>query len=329
MNKKLNFLRIFIVLVAFSISAKAQTKVKTAQEFVNSLKSNSTIELIAEKYVLSELKSSKNPNISFEDVYNSTGKEVHISNISNLIIDGSFNSNKAELMTEPTYGNVLVFENCKNITIKNIIAGHGPEKGQCLGGVLKFNNCYNVKVEKSILYGSGTYGITASNSEFLKCKDVYIKECTYGIIDFKNVKNFSFNECKFKRNEGFDMLNIEKSSGSFTLVEIESNNTEYGYLFNLKESKINAVSVFIESNKIKKGLCNDWDNFKEIDFFGFTVEGSVDAGLANYLNKKNTDNRLDLQKNGNWIIIKVTIVIKFIIPRKIYFLILNRMEIST
>lgn len=288
-----------VLLLMYNLLAIGQVKVNSAQSFVDNAKSNTEIKLSSDRIVLSELNSSSNPNVFFEEVYGSSGKEVHIKNVKNLVIDGENREGKAHLVTEPTYGNVLVFENCQNITIKNIIAGHGPEKGQCLGGVLKFVDCYMVNIEGAILYGSGTYGITAEKVRRLECKETIIKECTYGIIDFDYVEGFVFEDCKFRKNKEYDMLDLQNSTGSFIRIQVKKNETnDYGKLFSVNNCKLAIDGMFLEQNTFKGGLCNDWSSFTRIDFFGFELTKPMDKGIEKQLQSQAGKNRSDLV--GKW-----------------------------
>ncbi|NJK84014.1 MAG: right-handed parallel beta-helix repeat-containing protein [Saprospiraceae bacterium] len=102
----------------------------------------------------------------------------------------------------------MVFQGCKNIRIEGVRAGHGPEKGGCAGGVFSFEDCQNVTVTNSTLYGSGTEGITASNTQNLRCENSIIEECTYHIATFSNSSNAVFSNCIFRNNEEFSLVNL-------------------------------------------------------------------------------------------------------------------------
>ncbi len=317
---KLYFILFVILAFATTFKLNAQNiKVATAQAFVDKIKSNTTLELSSQKIVLSNISKTSNSNIELTKVYGSTGSEIHIKNVNNLTITGEdfFTKNTAshpELVTEPTYGNVLVFYNCKNITLKYIRAGHGPEKGECLGGVFRFENCTNVNVENSILYGSGTYGITANNVDKLNCTKTTIKECTYGIVDFTKVENFTFTECFFKNNQGYDMITANNCSGSFINTRISQNKTDNGHLFMLTNSRIVLDAVTLEKNTFKSGLCNNWDNFSEIDFFGFASD-NFGGKLFDKILSQRTKNRQDLIQKWNIVSFKPYSQTKQIIPK--------------
>lgn len=217
---------IIAVAVLFSFSALAQKKQKTVivdnvEKFVEAISSNTKIKLKPGKYDVSSI--SKGNNYSeYLEAYD--GEELSISNVTNFTIEG-IGKNKVEIITKPQYGNVFVFNNSTNITIKNVIAGHGPEKGYCTGGVFKFTNSSNIFIENCVMYGSGIEGISGENVNFLDCKNSIIKECTYGIMSFSDSKSITFSNCEFFDNQEFDMVYLNTSNLNFDKCTFRNNKT--------------------------------------------------------------------------------------------------------
>ncbi len=267
-----------------SISIKAQTNkvivVDNANQFVDAIGSDRTIQLKGNTIYLSEVDETKSgEKYIFEEEYD--GHELVIFDVTNLKIIGA-TDNPVKIVTKPVYGDVIVFENCDNITIENVDAGHGPEKGGCSGGVFNFINSKNITINKSILYGSGIEGITAQNVTYLKCNNTIIRGCTYSIITLNNCNNFEFNDCEFSDNEEFDLVNIHNSKtikfyscafsnnrtgtdeySDYSLFnvtnstavslkdcKIESNLTSY---FCKKENTVEMTNTKLENNSFKKG----------------------------------------------------------------------------
>lgn len=133
-----------------------------------------------------------NSSYSWDEVYD--GYQISIEGVENLIIEGA-GSDKTEIVIEDAYADVLVFNNCRNIVIRNIKAGHQIEKGFCQGGVLEFQNTKNVWVDKSILYGCGMEGITTVNVNNLVCTDSTIEDCTYSIVNLSKTEDTYFENC--------------------------------------------------------------------------------------------------------------------------------------
>ncbi|WP_297862567.1 right-handed parallel beta-helix repeat-containing protein [uncultured Acidaminococcus sp.] len=89
----------------------------------------------------------------------------------------------AEIVTEDSYTPVLHFRNCENLRLAHLRIGHFLKKGYCSGAVLNLDNAKNVSMEHLDLYGCGTYGYEARNSENIILSDSVIRNCTYGLVD--------------------------------------------------------------------------------------------------------------------------------------------------
>lgn len=226
--------------------------VDNAEEFVAALGSDRTIRLKGSTIYLSDLSPDKSgPHFRMSKEYD--GYELVIFGVNNLKIVG-MGKKPVKIITRPVYGDVLVFVNATNLTLENIEAGHGPEKGQCTGGVLNFAQCKNVTIQKSVLYGSGMEGITAEDVTNLACQNTVIKECTYSVMTLKNCNEFSFNRCRFVDNQEFDLFNLDGCINVlFEDCDIAENRTglsqhaDYA-LFDVKKS----MSVVLKNCRVRQ-----------------------------------------------------------------------------
>ncbi|WP_051296302.1 right-handed parallel beta-helix repeat-containing protein [Eisenibacter elegans] len=202
----------FLLWMAFglvsSLYAQQTVKVATTEDFLKALGSNRTIVMAPGDYVLSNFEYLGLAD--YREAYD--GYELLLSDFKNLTIKSADAKKPAHLIAEPQYGYVLVFVGCQNICIEGVRAGHGPEKGGCAGGVFSFEDCQNVTVSNSTLYGSGTEGITASNTQDLRCENSIIEECTYHIGTFSNGSKAVFSNCTFRKNQEFSMINLRDGS---------------------------------------------------------------------------------------------------------------------
>lgn len=201
---------LLLVLNIFSLSAaKMQViEVSDEQEFVNALGSNRIVRIKNNSIInLSRVLSDpiNNPNLAIEDVFD--GNQLNVIGLKNLTIEGA-EGMPARLMVSPKYSYVLNFVNCDDITIRNLNAGHGPQRGYCTGGVFRFENCNNIHIYGTFMYGCGTEGITAFNVNNLECVDSHIKECSYSIMTLSDSKNIRFEGCQFYDNKKFSLVNI-------------------------------------------------------------------------------------------------------------------------
>lgn len=183
--------------------------VYSAEEFLEAIGSNTNIRLKAKRFLFSEIQAPpSNPNVRLEKVED--GFKIKILDVKNLKIEGE-PARKPKLLTNTRYAHVLSFENCENIEITAVEAGHGPGRGYCQGGVFEFIKCNKVFTGNSLLFGSGTEGITLDQVKDAKFSRLTIRSCTYGIMTIRNSFDVSFNDCRFTDNREFDLINIYDS----------------------------------------------------------------------------------------------------------------------
>ena len=128
------------------------------------------------------------------------GNTLYIVGLENITIEGT-SGDKGFLMTTPRYSDVLRFEQCRNITIKNMILGH-EEAGDCEGDVLVLRGCKNVTVEKCDLFGCGCIGIYCSKSQNITVSRSDIYGCSMRGLEIFDTKNMSFKNCSIYNNAG-------------------------------------------------------------------------------------------------------------------------------
>ncbi|MCF0149858.1 MAG: right-handed parallel beta-helix repeat-containing protein [Firmicutes bacterium] len=132
-------------------------------------------------------------------------RELVITYVSDLTIRAS-EAGAAELRINNPYCAVLELEQCSNVVLEGLVMGHDVEKGQCAGNVLNLDHCDRITLNRMDLYGCGAYGVHADAVTGLQVNDSVIRECTYGIAEFYSSSGLSFNDCRFKDNNGYSML---------------------------------------------------------------------------------------------------------------------------
>lgn len=218
-------------------NAKYNTvEVANSKEFLENIKSNTRIVLTGSTYNLSDVSQVTNPSIIARKQYD--GVEYVITNVDNLVIEPK-NGVTATILVKPRYSNVLPFENCNNIKIKDITAGHTIEKGYCIGGVINLVDTSEVTIENCKLYGCGTYGIIGDKASNVTAVNTEIYECTYGLVDFSNSKNINLKSCILRDSEDFSMFTFDscenvkvsdskisgnKSDGMFSFISSQDSN---------------------------------------------------------------------------------------------------------
>ena len=248
---KIVFTIIFCLLPAM-VSGQTVIQVKNVNEFVKAIGSDRTLILEKGAYILSDVDPQKRGrNFAFIKAFD--GYELHIFDVMNLKIvgKGTAPDQGSGIVTKPAYGDVIVFKNCKDITIENIAAGHVVEKGYCQGDVFVFENCIDITLNKTLLFGSGIQGILASDTVNLKCIDSRIEECTYHILSLHNCRNASFENCEFKQNKTLELINIYKSS-EVNFVDCRILGNTGNILFYIENSNdVSAINCLIQDNVLQ------------------------------------------------------------------------------
>ena len=162
--------------------------VKTADQFLAAIAPNTEIIVDAELIDLSKASGyGKGGKTYYTWMDSFDGPELYITGVTNLTVRGAGEDRTAVVISAtPRYADVLSFENCSNIQISGLTAGHTKEPGYCAGGVLCFENCQDILVENCGLFGCGILGVTAYSSKNIQIVNNEIYECSVGGVEFTN-----------------------------------------------------------------------------------------------------------------------------------------------
>ena len=229
--------------------------VDTVDDFLSVLGSDRTVILAAGEYNLTHASDYGGPGTayySWEEVFD--GYELVIDHLENLTIVGEGGAEAVSIVTEPRYANVLRFDDCRTVVLDAFTAGHTVEQGTCVGGVLYFDSCANAFVNGCVLYGCGTVGITAFNSNKVFAQDTTIKECSYGAIKSQGSFDVRFTDGKI-----YD-CGLKTDTGCFNLLDVV---TTTGFAVHNTEIYGNRAMVFLNtsnSNGVELRGCKVRDN---------------------------------------------------------------------
>ena len=187
--------------VSVSKGADGMVHVSTVDEFLAAIASDTEIYLEDGVFDLSTAGNygvAGGDNYVWYDTY-VDGPQLVISGVKNLSITGG-GADKASIQAVPRYAEVLAFENCENISLKDFTAGHTQAPGHCTGGVVYFANSSDLSVEGCSLYGCGVWGITLSGCENMTVKNTEIYDCSYGDLNFASSKNIRLENCDIHDN---------------------------------------------------------------------------------------------------------------------------------
>lgn len=135
------------------------------------------------------------------------GVELVVRDVEGLSIRGeSDNCADADLVADPRYAAVMTFDACDKLVLSGLTMGH-TNRGDCWGSVIELVSCDGVILDNMDLYGCGVIGINLEYcSNFLRCSDVTIRECSQGPLGCANSRGeWKFYNCKL----------IDSQSGGF------------------------------------------------------------------------------------------------------------------
>lgn len=205
---------------------------------------------------------------TWEEVYDGFQLVVHNSENLTLCADDADNTS---VITTPRYAQVILFDGCTNITVKDITLGHTPE-GVCGGAVLEFDNCTGCTVDDCHLYGCGIWGVSILYSSDMTVTDSDIYSCSYGAVNVSDSASITVTDCDIHDCGKADdpcvaMINLTSCSGvTVTETEVERCTATYFVYGEL----CNAVSV--QGCELK-----DSSFFSAVFYTGdsgFTVDGN-------------------------------------------------------
>ena len=156
--------------------------------------------------------------------------ELTVAGLRELTIASADPEHPALIVCEPRYANVIAFFNCKNLSLRDVVMGHTPEPGFCMGAVLRLDYCSNALVEGCELYGCGTYGVTAESTWGLRIDRSEIRDCTFGCLDFAYVSDAFVLDTSFHDCEGYTMFCLSGSIVEFTGCDFRNLEADFLYL---------------------------------------------------------------------------------------------------
>lgn len=172
-----------------------EVRVSTADELLAAIAPNTTILLEAGIYDLSSAVDYGGPGNDWyfwDSDYD--GYTLKITDVQGLTLAG-MGKGETIVTASPRYAAVFRFQDCRDLTIRGITAGHSEGPGFCSGNVLDFIFCENVSVEDCGLYGCGVLGIWGTSCAGFNVKNTDIYECSNGAAEFSGCSGVAFEGC--------------------------------------------------------------------------------------------------------------------------------------
>lgn len=192
-----------------------EVTVSTVDEFLAAIASDTTIRLEPGTY---DLSAATDYGTLYEGgwyTWDEThdGWELVLEEVENLTIAGTAAA-EVILSAVPRYADVIVFEDCANVTVENITAGHTIEPGVCMGGVLYLDGTEGFTVRGSALYGCGVLGIQAVDCDNILAEDTAIYECSYGAVQTESCRDVRVVDCSVYDCEGYGLFQFLNTYGA-------------------------------------------------------------------------------------------------------------------
>lgn len=122
--------------------------------------------------------------------------ELTIQGVDGLTIRGA-GKGTTTLIADSRWANVLSLEGCSSVTLTDMTLGHREQVDLCEGGVVRLGSSKDVTLQGLGLYGCGTLGVMAFQSENVTVADCEIYECSLGAIQLSSNQNVTISGTEF------------------------------------------------------------------------------------------------------------------------------------
>lgn len=195
----------------------------------------------------------------------SDGRQLVLKGFHKLTIQGG---KDCEILVSPRYSYIFRFVDCEEIILDNLTLGH-TQGGYCEGGVLGLESCTYVDIYRCDLYGCGTYGIDATDCTSIYMAASIIRDCSYGIMVLRGVREFNAENCDFYRNREFDLISANGSCTGIMFYNCRFSKNQ-GILFDLD------IDIRLEDCEVHHDLTR-LGSMSEVSDAGTTWDGkSID-----------------------------------------------------
>lgn len=176
-----------------------QVKAATVDELLAAIGSDTAIVLTQPMYDLSTAsdygKTGTSDCYAWQETFD--GWELVITGVDNFSIIGADGKENHTISAVPRYADVISFDHCSNVLVKDFTAGHTTEPGYCSGGVLNYQNCSYAVVDSCNLYGCGILGVLTYEVKDFYLVNSCIYECSQGGIYCAATDNLMIGGCTF------------------------------------------------------------------------------------------------------------------------------------
>lgn len=240
---------------ASAVTAEGAVIVTNVDEFLDAIASDTTIILEPGTYNLTDAKhygfTAEGAAYGWEPVYD--GYMLTLRGVQNLTVRGS-GMVSTNLVTDPRYADVLLLQNCTNITLEDFTAGH-TELGECSGGVLNLQGSSGISMNRLGLFGCGIIGVRAEMCSDLLVSGCHIYECTSTGITLDtctraDITGTVLNDIHREdiSGTGYTFFDINNSQ-DITIDRCEASDTSPWYLMQATNSSVTLKNTIFKNNR--------------------------------------------------------------------------------
>ena len=228
----------------------------TVDEFLAAIAPDTTIVLTGGTYRLcdaSDYGLAGGQYYSWSEVKDGYG--LRLNGLENFRLIGS---GTTRIEADPRDAEVIDAEHCIGLVLSGLTVGHTEKPEKCSGAVIRMNACQDLRIENCALYGCGTWGVTAWNSEGLTVANSVIYECSSGALHLWDCTDVVVSGSTIRNCGGggtpADLIYIQDSDVSVQNCEIYGNTTE-GSLFNVNYDgtaarRISLTGTAVHDNRL-------------------------------------------------------------------------------
>lgn len=194
--------------------------VSSFPEFVKAIRSDRTILMQPGTYVVEPIGAFQSENATIEQVQvlNREQYQLAVRNVSGLNIASVDGTRSIHLYNPGAYAQVMAISDSAGISISDMVLGHFPDPGFCIGSVVRVENSDRIEISNSRLFGSGVYGVVSRGSS-VYLYETLIDGCTLGAIVASDDSYLLARDTVITNNSGPYLSGLVRA-GANTLVEL-------------------------------------------------------------------------------------------------------------
>jgi len=198
--------------------ARPTIHVTDARQLLEALGPARVIELAPGTYDLSTAADVRGPHLRWKKVSDGLAPVIH--DVTGLTFRGP-DEGEARILVEPRDARVLTLRAVRDVTLENLELGHTEMPESCGAGVLGIEDCARCVVRRTVLFGSGTEGLTLREVRNSRFEDVTIRDTSNRWMSMHGSDGVLFDRCHFVGIPGDESPILLDDSWGVELVDGE------------------------------------------------------------------------------------------------------------